>query len=902
MVSTKSPARASVRVVVDGLGVEIEAGATALEALRAAGKDVPTACHDPRLKPAASCRLCLVGVEGMPKPQSACSLPVAEGMVLEVETPAMIQVRRAQLALLARRYPRAAYDSAPEKPLHRHFEAYGLLDLLVSSSHARPVDASNPYFRFDPEACIQCFNCVRICEEVQGSNVWQIVERGAQTEVVPDSIGRLAESTCRSCGACVDACPSGALLDHSRVEASPAQDWTRTTCPYCGVGCELSVGVREGRIVQVLPVLDSPVSRGHLCVKGRYAHGFVHADDRVTSPLIRKGGAFHRVSWDEAAAFVAEGFARVLREHGPSSVGVLGSARAPNEDNYMAQKFARIVLGTHNVDCCARVCHAPTAAAMKTMLGTGAATNSFDDLEKARTILVAGANATECHPIVGERILQARKRGAHLIVIDPRRTDLAEVADVHLALRPGTNVPLFHAIAHAILESGWDDRDFLDNRVEEVAAYRTFVQDFAPEAVAETAGVSAEAIREAAWLYAKAKPAMAFHGLGLTEHLQGTQSVMALVNLALLTGNMGQPGSGINPLRGQNNVQGSAHMGCEPSNLAGFVSIADGRARFEAAWNHRLPEAKGLTLMQMMDEAAAGRFKALWAIGYDVLFTNAQAAATRQAMANLDFVVVQDLFLNETAREFAHVFLPACSSFEREGTFMNAERRVQRVRRAIPPVGESKPDWEIVQHVAQAMGFAEGFSFDSAEAIWNEVRQVWLPGAGMRYDRLDAGGLQWPCPSEDHPGTTILHKDTFPIGPRASLQCIPFIPTPETLTAEFPMRLSTGRSLYHFNAGTMTYRTPNRRIRPIDVLDMHPDDADALGFAEGEPVRIVSRYGSAELPLHRDDRLRRGELFATFHAPEVFLNLATSPVRDNVVGAPEYKVCAVRVERANLSA
>lgn len=886
------------KVFVDGKPIEVPEGATALQALRRAGKDVPTACHDPRLKAAASCRLCLVGVKGHPKPQSACSLPASEGMELEVDSPDVFETRRGVLQMLARKYPRLAYEEVPEKPLHRFFALYGLVDDLFDGPPTYEVDATNPYFRFDPNACIQCFNCVRICDEVQGSNVWQILERGDETRVVPDSIGALADSTCRSCGACVDACPTAALADKTRLEEGPVETWTRTTCPYCGVGCELSVGVRKGRLVQVLPVMEAPVNKGHLCVKGRYAYSFVHAEDRVTQPMLRTESGFREASWDEAARFVADGFRRILEEHGPRAIGVLGSARAPNEDNYMAQKFARMALGTNNVDCCARVCHAPTAAAMKAMLGTGAATNSFNDLEIAQTILVAGSNATECHPIVGERIVQAKRRGANLIVIDPRRTDLAAIADIHLALRPGTNVPLFNALAAAVFEAHLEDRDFLERRTEEPDAFREFVEPFTPESVAEISGVPPTTIRAAAWLYATAKPSMCFHGLGMTEHLQGTEGVMCLVNLALVTGNMGRPGSGINPLRGQNNVQGSAHMGCEPSNLAGYVPIEKGRERVESVWNHSVPEEKGLTLMEMIDAAAEGRLRALWAIGYDVFFTNANASANRRAFEKMDLVVVQDLFFNETAREFAHVFLPACSSFEREGTFMNAERRVQRVRPALAPIGDSKPDWEIIQRVAQAMGRGEGFAFASAEEIWNEVRQVWGPGGGMRYDRLEEGGLQWPCPTEDHPGTRVLHRDSFPMGPKAPLARIPYTPTPETVSEEFPLLLSTGRTLYHFNAGTMTYRSRNREIRPLDLLDMHPDDARERGFEDGETVVLRSRYGEARLPLHLDSRVRRGELFATFHSPKVFLNLVTSPVRDTRVGAPEYKVCAVQVEPA----
>jgi formate dehydrogenase major subunit len=798
------------------------------------------------------------------------------------------------LRMLAADYPAEAVEAFPEKPFHRWLEQNG----IEASGHGCPgeIDDSNPYFRFDPSACIKCYRCVRICREVEGAFVWEAMGRGGEVSIAPDGLD-VFHSSCKSCGACVDACPTGALVDKTRSELGRVDQWTRTTCPYCGVGCELSVGVKQGRIVQALPVLDAPVNKGHLCVKGRYAHQYVHAADRVLEPLIRRNGVLTPASWDEAIAFVAAELARIKETSGANAIGVLGSARAPNEDNYLAQKFARVVLGTNNVDCCARVCHGPTAAAMKVMLGTGAATNSYDDLERARTILVIGCNPTSNHPVVGERIKQAVLNGAKLIVIDPRRIELARYAHVHVQLRPGTNVPLLNAMAHLMFEEGLADRAFLAERVEGAEELESFVREWTPERAAEICGIEADVIRQAARLYAQGSPTMSFHGLGMTEHLQGTEGVMCLVNLALITGNMGKVGSGINPLRGQNNVQGSAHMGCEPSNLTGFVSIDEGRERFAKVWNAIVPSEKGMNLMHMLDAARDGRLKAMWAIGYDVYFTNSSAKATEAAFENMELVIVQDLFLNETAKRFAHVFLPASSSFERGGTFMNAERRVQRVRKAIEPLGASRPDWEIIQLVAQAMGHAQGFEFQSEEEIWDEVRQVWTPGKGMSYSRLEQQGLQWPCPSEDHPGSRILHAESFPIGPRAKVQCVPFTPSSEATSAEYPFLLNSGRSLYAFNAGTMTARTHNQKIRPKDALDIHPDDAKRLGLSAGETVRVVSQYGCAELPIHIDSGLRAGEVFATFHSPEQFLNQLTSSVRDTIVGAPEYKRTAVRIEK-----
>lgn len=885
----------TIRVKVDQVEVEVPAGASALDAIHAAGMDIPTACSDPRLEAAGSCRLCLVRLKGSPKNLTACALPCTEGMEIEVETPELHDARRAGLNLLARKYPAEYVEQYPEKTFHHWLTTYGLTP--GGKSSGCQIDDTNPYFQFDPEACIKCFRCVRICSEVQGSFVWQIFERGSETHVAPDSLGTLADSTCKSCGACVDSCPTGALIDKTRLLEGRAEKWTRTTCPYCGVGCELSVGTIGNKIVQVLPVKDAPVSKGHLCVKGRYAHQFVHSEERLTSPMIRRDGEFVKVSWAEAISFVADRFSQMLKDHGPDCIGVLGSARAPNEDNYLAQKFARTVIGTNNVDCCARVCHGPTAAAMRVMLGTGAATNSYDDLEVAKTILVIGSNPLENHPIVGDRIRQAVLKGAKLIVIDPRAIELTRIATVHVPLKPGTNVPVLHAMAHVIFEEGLADESFLQERVSEVETFKNFVKEWTPERAGELAGIDPEIIRRAARLYATGTPSMCFHGLGMTEHLQGTEGVMCLVNLALITGNMGRAGSGINPLRGQNNVQGSAHMGCEPSSLTGYVGIPENKERFEAVWGQTIPNKIGLRLPQMLEAAVGGDFKALWAIGYDVYFSNASAHLTKEQLAAMEFVVVQDIFMTETAKEFADVVLPASTSFERGGTFMNAERRVQRVRAAIDPVGDSKPDWEIIQMVAHAMGHPQGFEFDSEEAIWEEVRKVWTPGGGMSYARLEQGGLQWPCPTEDHPGTKILHQKSFPIGPAAPLQCIEFTPTPSVTSPEFPFLLNSGRTLYQFNAGTMTSRTKNQELRPTDTLDMHPRDAREHGLQDGETVRVTSAYGEASLPLRVTREVRPGELFATFHDRTVFLNLITTPVQDKKVGTPEYKVTAVRVER-----
>ncbi|MBK5297994.1 MAG: formate dehydrogenase subunit alpha [Vicinamibacteria bacterium] len=888
------------RLVINGRAAECREGSTLLDALQAAGARVPTLCHDTRLAPCGGCRLCLVHVRDQERPVAACTTPAIDGMEVETHTPEIEALRRTQLALLARGYPAEAVRRDPDKEFHAYLRQYELESELHRHADGGKLDTSHPYIHVDMSQCVTCYRCVRICDELQGQFAWRAWHRGDRTQMRPDGPS-LLESSCVSCGACVDTCPTGAIEDRSRLDLGAATRWVRTTCPYCGTGCEMSVGTRDGHIVDVRPVADAPVSRGHLCVKGRYAFGFASAADRVTEPMIRRRDGWHAVSWDEAIGYVAGEFQRVRSQHGAGSVGVLGSARATNEDNYVAQKFARIVLDTNNVDCCARVCHAPSAAALSRMLGTGAATNSFDDVERARTILVWGANPTENHPIIGARIKRAARAGAQLIVVDPRRTELARYAACHLAPLPGTDVPLLAALAHTIVHEHLCDQSFLSARVDGLEPFVESLAVWTPERAAAVTGVDADLIRQAARLYATGAPSMSMHGLGLTEHVQGTDAVLALVNLALLTGNLGRPGSGVNPLRGQNNVQGAAQMGCDPSRLTGGTSLAAGHQRFGEIWQAALTDVTGLRLPDMLEAAIDGRFKALWAIGYDVLFTNPQASQTRRALAALDLLVVQDLFLTETVRELAHVFLPACSSFEKDGTFMNAERRIQRVRPAIQPAGQSRPDWAIICDVAKHMGQGGTFAYSNAEAIWDEVRRVWPDVAGISYARLEREGLRWPCPSEDHPGTDILHRDTFTHGTRARLEPIVFEPTPERVDAAFPFLLTTGRTLYQFNAGTMTGRTPNNVLRPTDVLEMAPADADRLALHEGDAVRLASRYGTATLPLRVAEGVKPGMLFATFHTREVFLNQVTGPNRDRATGAPEYKVTAVRVERVGPS-
>jgi formate dehydrogenase major subunit len=884
-------------VLVNGQPLELTEGDSLADALREAGIHLPVLCHDDRLTPTGACRSCLVRIVGLPRLVPACATPVTEGLQIDTASPEVEDARHGVLGLLAARYPAQSIDADPDKPFHLALRTHGLTKESSTLGDPNLVDRSHPYIVVDMNRCIQCARCVRICDEVQGQFVWHLLGRGFETHVEPDGQNLLA-SSCVSCGACVDTCPTGALEDATFETLGTADSWTRSVCPYCGTGCELSVGTRDGRIVSVRPVKHSPVSKGHLCVKGRYAFEYVAADDRITKPMIRETGGWRTATWEEALALVAGKLKKVIEREGPDAVGVLGSARQTNEENYLAQKFARTVIGTNNIDCCARVCHAPSSTALKKMLGAGLSTNSFDDIEHARLILICGANPTENHPVIGARIKQAvRRRGARLIVIDPRRIELTDYADAHLAVHPGANIPLLNAFAHVIVREHLVDRAFVDARVADYEAFADFVKDWAPERVADLCGVEAEDIRTAARLYATTKPAMIVNGLGATEHVQGTDGVGALINLALLTGNLGKPGSGVNALRGQNNVQGAAHMGCEPKTLPGSISLEDGRAVFEEIWRTAIPRTAGLHQLDMLGAAASGRVRALWTIGYDVLLTNPQARQTARALANMGLVIIQDLFMTETARQYGSVFLPACSSFEKDGTFMNAERRIQRVRQALPPIGESKPDWQIICDLARAMGHPQGFDFTGPQQIWDEIRQGCTGARGMSYARLDRAGLQWPCPNEAHAGTPILHVDRFASGVRAPLMQVSYDGTLEQTTPKYSFVLTTGRCLYEFNASTMTGRCRTRELRPVDLLEISPADAATIDVRDGDRIRVTSRYGAATIAANVTPSVRNGELFATFHTATTFLNAVTGPHRDRATGTPEYKVTAVRIEK-----
>ena len=859
-------------------GREVEALGTLLEACRRAGVELAAFCHDDALSPAGHCRACLVEVDG--RPQAACVTPARDGAEVRTATGRLRAYRR-DLGELMRA------ESLPGGSVGRTLSEWGVDGTRYRKpASPRPRDMTHAYLRIDLDACILCRRCVRACEEVQGQFVYAVEGRGSTSRLAWGGVP-FAETDCVSCGACVATCPTGAITDANRAAAPVMTRRARTTCGYCGVGCQLDVHAAGDRIVRI-DGAPAAVNHGHLCVKGRYAHTHTRHPDRLTSPLIRRDGRLVQASWEEAIATVAR---ELDRRRG--SVAGLSSSRCTNEENYLFQKWMRAGLGTHDVDCCARVCHAPSAAGMRAAFGTGAATNSLEDIERADLLMVVGANVTEAHPVTGARIKQAVLRGARLVVIDPRVTELAAMADVHLQVRPGGNVPLLNALACALVDEGFVDHAFVAARTEGWEDFEPFIRGETPERLGALTGVPAERVRAAARLYGRASRPMMLHGLGITEHLQGSEAVMQLCNLAMLVGALGRPGTGVNPLRGQNNVQGAADMGCQPDLLTGYVPLDDaaGVARFEAAWGRPLPATPGRILPEMYVAARAGGIRAMVVFGEDVIQTDPDSRHVRESLEALEFLVVQELFLTETAR-LAHVVLPGTSALEKDGTFTNGERRIQRVRRVLPPFGNARPDWEILCALMAAGGLSQPFRHPGQ--VWEEIARVAPVFAGVRYERLEGEGLQWPVPALDHPGTRLLHVERFPRG-RGRLARVVYEPSPELGGA---LTLTTGRVLEHYNTGSMTRRSDNLELVGGDALEIHPADAAARGIADGEAVAITSAHGAASARARITTRVAPGVVFLSFHFPETGTNRLTGQVRDRVSGCPEYKVTAVEVRRA----
>ncbi|MEN2988586.1 formate dehydrogenase subunit alpha [Tistrella sp. BH-R2-4] len=908
-----SRAGTTVRLTIDGREVEVPEGTSIMRAATEAGGSIPKLCATDMLDAFGSCRLCLVEVEGRNGTPASCTTPVADGMVVRTQTPRLQKLRRGVMELYISDHPLDCLTCAAngDCELQDMAGAVGLRDVRYGyqgENHLGAAkDSSTPYFTYDPSKCIVCSRCVRACEEVQGTFALTIEDRGFGSRVAAGMGETFFDSECVSCGACVQACPTATLMETAVIEKGLPERSVVTTCAYCGVGCTFKAEMRGEDLIRMVPYKDGKANRGHSCVKGRFAWGYATHRERILNPMLRERitDPWREVSWDEAIAHVAREFRRIQGKYGRVSVGGITSSRCTNEETFLVQKLVRAGFGNNNVDTCARVCHSPTGYGLKTTFGTSAGTQDFDSVEDSDVILVIGANPTDGHPVFGSRMKKRLRQGAQLIVIDPRRIDLVRTPHVqaahHLPLRPGTNVAVLTALAHVVVTEGLVDEAFVRARcdLDSFQAWADFVAapQNAPEAVADATGVDPLALRAAARLYATGGNAAIYYGLGVTEHSQGSTTVMAIANLAMATGNIGRKGVGVNPLRGQNNVQGACDMGSFPHEMSGYRHVADDatRAMFEELWGTTLDREPGLRIPNMLDAAVSGSFKGLYIQGEDILQSDPNTAHVAAGLAAMECVVVQDLFLNETAN-YAHVFLPGSTFLEKDGTFTNAERRIQRVRRVMTP-RSGKADWEITLDIAHAMGYAMTYSHPSE--IMDEIARVTPTFTGVSYDRLEQlGSIQWPCNAAAPEGTPVMHMQGFVRG-QGRFMITEYVPTDERTGPRFPLLLTTGRILSQYNVGAQTRRTENSRWHEEDVLEIHPHDAEQRGVRDGDLVKLQSRAGATTLKATITDRVAPGVVYTTFHHPMTQANVVTTDYSDWATNCPEYKVTAVQVSPSN---
>jgi len=902
------------KAYINNIGYEFNEGETILDFVRRIEKNknaIPTMCQDDRLENFGSCRVCSVEVarkkDGPTKTMASCHTPISNGLYIYHNTESIKRLRKNIVELVLSDYPSdKVYPSEGKKatPFQETIAQIGIPNVRYpeGENHLEiKPDRAHPYIKSDLSQCINCFRCVRACEEIQGEMILGMSGRGFATNIIKGFDTTFNESACVSCGACVQTCPTEALTDKFETKTLIADKTVRTTCTYCGVGCQLDVSVIGGEIKGIQAPEDAEVNEGHTCLKGRFAFQFYNHPDRLREPMIKKNGKFEKVTWDEAYNFIATKLVDIKNKYGANSIGGISSSRATNEENYLMQKMIRVAVGTNNIDGCARVCHAPTAYGMQQSFGTGAATNSIEDLKLTDAIFLFGANPIKGHPVTGAKIKQAFMKGVTSIVVDPIKTKLAEIAQYHLQIRPGTNVAILNMIAHYIIKEELVNKSFIESYTEKFETFKNHVIDLDMNELETLTGVSKELVKEAAIAYASSNNAMEFHGLGVTEHFQGSKTVMLLSNLAMMTGNIGRNGVGLNPLRGQNNVQGAADMGVQPHQGAGYLDINDLEVQKYYAEKYgveKMPTQEGLKIPEMLDAAIDGKLKALYIMGEDTIMTDPNTNHSIKAFEQLELIVVQELFMTATS-EMADVVLPASSYFEKNGTFTNGERRVQRVNKVVEPIGNTKPDGQIIIDIMNKLGYQQptGLTYDATKII-EEIADVIPFMKGLSWERLGKNGLQWPI-KEDGTDTKMLHIDgKFKKG-TGTFHHFNFEETPEIVShgKQYPFILTTGRELEHYNSGTMTRRTDNQVLLPKDFLEVHPRDAKAKGIENNETVRIFSDRGSVNIPIKYSKNVKRGVLRTTFHQPEVFINIITGSVGDKETLTPEYKVVAVDFEK-----
>jgi formate dehydrogenase major subunit len=902
----------SVTLTIDGRSVTVPEGTSIMAAAASVAAPIPKLCATDSLEAFGSCRLCLVEIEGRRGTPASCTTPAENGMKVKTQTPKLAKLRKGVMELYISDHPLDCLTCSANGDCELQTQAgvVGLRDVRYGydgANHLKsPTDASNPYFTFESSKCIVCSRCVRACEEVQGTFALTVLGRGFGSKISPGGVDFMS-SECVSCGACVQACPTATLNEKAQIEKGKAERSVVTTCAYCGVGCSFKAEVKGQDVVRMIPYKAGKANEGHSCVKGRFAYGYATHEDRITKPMIREKitDPWREVSWDEAVNHAASEFKRIQAKYGRDSLGAITSSRCTSEEVFLIQKLVRAGFGNNNVDTCARVCHSPTGYGLSQAFGTSAGTQDFKSVDESDVVLVIGANPTDAHPVFASRMKKRLREGAKLIVVDPRRIDIVKMPHVeaayHLALRPGTNVAIVNAFAHVIVTEGLIDEAFVAARADRqnFESWARFIAEdkHSPEAVEPMTGVPAAEVRAAARLYATGGRGAIYYGLGVTEHSQGSTTVMAMANLAMATGNIGRRGVGVNPLRGQNNVQGSCDMGSFPHEFSGYRHVSDDATRevFEKMWGVPLSSEPGLRIPNMMDEAVEGSFKALYIQGEDIAQSDPDTQHITAGLRAMECVVIQDLFLNETAR-YAHVFLPGASFLEKDGTFINAERRISRVRKAMEPLA-GKADWEATVSFAEALGVHMHYNHPSE--IMDEIAALTPTFAGVSYQRLDElGSVQWPCNEKAPEGTPIMHVDHFVRG-KGQFMLTEYVPTEERTGPRFPLLLTTGRILSQYNVGAQTRRTENSRWHEEDVLEIHPFDAENRGVRDGDLVALQSRIGEVSLKALISERMQPGVVYTTFHHPNSGANVVTTDNSDWATNCPEYKVTAVQVRRTN---